>query len=159
MRFSPSPISSRSRELFDGMTHSACPGGVCSKRAYSLLRSSLVSRRATTKGRVMESAGTSVKKQFRPGQLESSTSERTGWWPNKAQTYWPRLEGLAPWFLRNANCQDTYELLNNKFLTANRGWAASVRVTFRAAEARRFGCRSRLPRLHTLPSSRSVPLS
>jgi branched-chain amino acid transport system substrate-binding protein len=32
---------------------------------------------------------------------------------DKAQTYWPRLEGLAPWFLRNANCQDTYELLSN----------------------------------------------
>jgi hypothetical protein len=31
---------------------------------------------------------------------------------DKAQTYWPRLEGLAPWFLRNANCPDTYELLN-----------------------------------------------
>jgi hypothetical protein len=31
---------------------------------------------------------------------------------DKAQT-WPRLEGLGPWFLRNANCQDTYELLNN----------------------------------------------
>src|ERR671910_2722322 len=31
---------------------------------------------------------------------------------DKAQTYWPRLEGLAPWFLRNANGQDTYELLN-----------------------------------------------
>ena len=28
---------------------------------------------------------------------------------DKAQTYWPRLEGLAPWFLRNANGQDTYE--------------------------------------------------
>src|SRR5919109_3273755 len=31
---------------------------------------------------------------------------------DKVQTYGPRLEGLAPWFLRNANCQDTYELLN-----------------------------------------------
>jgi hypothetical protein len=33
---------------------------------------------------------------------------------DKAQTYGPRLEGLAPWFLRNANCQNTYtyELLN-----------------------------------------------
>ena len=30
---------------------------------------------------------------------------------DKAQTYGLRLEGLAPWFLRNANCQDTYELL------------------------------------------------
>jgi hypothetical protein len=29
---------------------------------------------------------------------------------DKAQTHWPRLEGLAPWFLRNANFQDTYEL-------------------------------------------------
>jgi hypothetical protein len=32
---------------------------------------------------------------------------------DKAQTYRPRLEGLAPWFLRNANCQGTYELLNS----------------------------------------------
>jgi hypothetical protein len=32
---------------------------------------------------------------------------------DKAQTYWPRLEGLARWFLRNANCQDTYELLGS----------------------------------------------
>jgi hypothetical protein len=31
----------------------------------------------------------------------------------KAQTYWPRLEGLADWLLRNANCQNTYELRNN----------------------------------------------
>ena len=54
----------------------------------------------------------SVKKQFRPGPLESST--RSGWVvADKAQTYWPRLEGLAPWFLRNANCQDTYELLSS----------------------------------------------
>ena len=34
---------------------------------------------------------------------------------DKAQTYWPRLEGLAPWFLRNANCQDSYELLNQYY--------------------------------------------
>jgi hypothetical protein len=32
---------------------------------------------------------------------------------DKAQAYWPRLAGLAPWFLRKANCQDTYELLKN----------------------------------------------
>jgi hypothetical protein len=31
---------------------------------------------------------------------------------DKAQTYWPRLEGLAPWCLRNANCQELTNLLN-----------------------------------------------
>ena len=30
---------------------------------------------------------------------------------DKAETYGPRLEGLAPWFLRNANCQDIDEVL------------------------------------------------
>jgi hypothetical protein len=34
---------------------------------------------------------------------------------DKAQTYWPRLEGLASWFFRNANCQDTYKVLNKHF--------------------------------------------
>jgi hypothetical protein len=44
----------------------------------------------------MESAGhASVKKQFRPGPLESPTLERTGVVADKAQTYWPRLEGLT----------------------------------------------------------------
>jgi hypothetical protein len=32
---------------------------------------------------------------------------------DKAQTYCPRLEGLAPWFFGKASCPDTYELLNN----------------------------------------------
>jgi hypothetical protein len=36
---------------------------------------------------------------------------------DKAQTYCPRLEGLGPWFLRSRNCLDTYELLNNLFLS------------------------------------------
>jgi hypothetical protein len=31
----------------------------------------------------------------------------------KAEAYCPRLEGLAPWFLRRRNCLDTYELLNS----------------------------------------------
>jgi hypothetical protein len=34
---------------------------------------------------------------------------------DKAKAYCPRLEGLAPWFLRSRNCPDTYiyEFLNN----------------------------------------------
>jgi hypothetical protein len=32
---------------------------------------------------------------------------------DKAQTYCPRLEGLAPWFFGKASCPDTYELLNS----------------------------------------------
>ena len=32
---------------------------------------------------------------------------------DKAEAYCPRLEGLAPWFLRSRNCLDTCELLNN----------------------------------------------
>ena len=78
-----------------------------------LLRSSLVSRHGKPRDESWKARARAVKKQFRPGPLESST--RSGWvMANKAQTYWPRLEGLAPWFLRNANCQDTYELLSNR---------------------------------------------
>jgi hypothetical protein len=55
----------------------------------------------------MESAGTrAVKKQFRPDLGADRVAA------DQAQTYCPRLEGLGPWFLRNANSQDTYELLN-----------------------------------------------
>jgi hypothetical protein len=43
---------------------------------------------------------------------------------DKAQAYWPRLEGLAPWFLRNANCQDTYELLSRR-CAIGCGWKAT----------------------------------
>jgi len=32
---------------------------------------------------------------------------------DKAQTYCPRLKGLAPGFLINRSCPATYELLNN----------------------------------------------
>jgi hypothetical protein len=32
---------------------------------------------------------------------------------NKVPAYWPRLERLVPGSLRNRNCRDTYELLNN----------------------------------------------
>jgi hypothetical protein len=31
---------------------------------------------------------------------------------DKAQTHCPHSERLAPWFLRNRSCLDTYELLN-----------------------------------------------
>jgi hypothetical protein len=60
----------------------------------------------------MESTGTrAVKKQFRPdGGISDLGADRVA--ADPAQTYWPRLEGLGPWFLRNANSQDTYELLN-----------------------------------------------
>ena len=39
---------------------------------------------------------------------------------DKAQTYCPRLEGLAPWFLRSRNCPDTYKLLNSLMKRENR---------------------------------------
>jgi hypothetical protein len=37
----------------------------------------------------------------------------TGWWPTRHRPIGPCLEGLGPWFLKKANCQDTYELLSN----------------------------------------------
>jgi hypothetical protein len=33
---------------------------------------------------------------------------------DKAQTHCPRSERLVPWVLKNGNCLDTYELLNNR---------------------------------------------
>jgi hypothetical protein len=48
---------------------------------------------------------------------------------DKAQTYCPRLEGLAPWFFGKASCPDTYELLNRWWSSAaisgsTRPWSA-----------------------------------
>jgi hypothetical protein len=59
----------------------------------------------------MERAGTRCEQtiQARTVRISELGAERVV--ADKAQTYWPHLEGLAPWFLRNANCQDTYELL------------------------------------------------
>ena len=41
---------------------------------------------------------------------------------DKAKTYCPRLEGLAPWFLRSQNCLDTYELLNRLISHTETRW-------------------------------------
>jgi hypothetical protein len=50
----------------------------------------------------MESAGTRCEETVQARTVGIIDSERMGG-GDKAQTYWPRLEGLAPWFLRNAN--------------------------------------------------------
>jgi hypothetical protein len=49
---------------------------------------------------------------------------------DKAQTYCPRLEGLAPWFFAKASCPDTYELLNKYPLSAD-----SLQIKRRAINA------------------------
>ena len=53
---------------------------------------------------------------------------------DKAEAYCPRLEGLAPWFLRSRNCLDTYELLNKSAKPS--GLAAFALASFSAKGAK-----------------------
>jgi hypothetical protein len=53
-----------------------------------------------TKGRVMESAGTRAEETVQARTVGITDLEAERVVADKAQTYWPRLEGLAPWFLR-----------------------------------------------------------
>ena len=75
----------------------------------------MISSYATTKGRVMEARAREREEtvQVRTVGITDLGADRVV--ADKAQTYWPRLEGLAPWFLGNANCQDTnsFKLLSS----------------------------------------------
>jgi hypothetical protein len=61
----------------------------------------------------MESGHASVKKTVQARTVGITDLEADGVVADKAQIYWPRLERLAPWFLRNANCQDTLIKFNS----------------------------------------------
>jgi hypothetical protein len=87
----------------------------------------LVSRHTITKGRVVESAGIRTYRK-RSGPAAGITAPGLGWGgADNAQTHCPpfdftqggesiepRSERLVPWVLKNGNCLDTYELLNNR---------------------------------------------
>jgi hypothetical protein len=81
----------------------------CTKARRKLTKKVLVSRHATNQGASHGKRGAREREetvQARTVGITDLGADRVV--ADKAQTYWPRLEGLAPWFLRNANCQDFF---------------------------------------------------
>ena len=67
---------------------------------------------------ISQSTGTRTRrKRSGPGRWNNRLGW-TGWWPTRHRPICPCLEGLGPWFLRKANCPDTYELLSNSVWNA-----------------------------------------
>ena len=67
------------------------------RRIRQLLRSSLVSRYLTTKGRAVESAGTRRESKSSAQSCNNPRPAADGVVADRAQTHCPRLEGLVPW--------------------------------------------------------------